>query len=67
MIELFLLLLFTICLVIRVQGVNVNATGSSLAANVYARATFAYQFKAGGDFVSYFSSGSTTGLCNIMG
>jgi hypothetical protein len=67
MFERFLLSFFIICLVNRVQSVNINGTGSSLAANVYARATFAYQFKAGSDFVSYFSTGSTTGLCNIMG
>lgn len=58
---------FTFCMVITVQSRDINATGSSLAGNVYSQATFAYQFKQGGDFVSYFSSGSTTGLCNVMG
>jgi len=46
---------------------NVNSTGGSFPVNVYADATFAYQFTQSRDFVTYFGGGSSVGKCNIMG
>ena len=66
MASLFMLLgLLLICPT--VDSFVVNSTGGSFPVNVYADATFAYQFTQSRDFVTYFGGGSSVGKCNIMG
>ena len=44
-----------------------NGTGGTFPVSVYQEATFAYQFVAPSDSMSYFGAGSGAGKCNIMG
>lgn len=46
---------------------DTNATGSSFASPVYQVTTFAYDFITAADTVTYMSTGSGTGKCNIQG
>ena len=50
-----------------VDALSINATGSSFAFPVYQVTTFAYEFVDSNDTVTYTSTGSGAGKCNVMG
>lgn len=49
------------------DALSINATGSSFAFPVYQVTTFAYEFVDSNDTVTYISTGSGAGKCNVMG
>ena len=63
------MLLFIICscLFAKIEGFSLNATGASFPDQVYQQAVFAYKFSQPRDMVSYVSTGSGCGRCNIQG